>query len=357
MSTYVIAEAGVNHNGSIERARALVQAAAEAGADAVKFQAFRAEALVAEGAPKAEYQEATTDPAESQAEMLRKLELGQEQHQALAEHCADRGIQFLSTPFDAQSARWLAEEIEVPRLKVGSGELTNGPFLLHVARLGCPTVLSTGMATIGEVERALSVLAFGYLEAEGRPTREALGRALASDAGQEALEENVTVLHCVTEYPAPPEATNLRALKTLRQAFGLPVGLSDHTLGTAVPVAAVARGAVLIEKHLTLDRSLPGPDHEASLEPGELRRMIQDIREVEKALGTARKAPAAPEWKNRPVARKSLVAAEPIAEGEPFTEENVTAKRPGDGLSPMRYWDVLGRPAPQSYRPDEQIRL
>ena len=357
MSTYVIAEAGVNHNGSIDRARALVETAAEAGADAVKFQAFRAEALVAEDAPKAEYQQETTDPGESQAEMLRALEFGREQHQALADHCRAHDIQFLSTPFDTQSARWLAEEIEVPRLKVGSGELTNGPLLLDVARLGRPVVLSTGMATIGEVERALSVLAYGYLEAEGTPTREALDQALASDAGQEVLKENVTVLHCVTEYPAPPEATNLRALETLRQTFGLPVGLSDHTRGTAVPVAAVARGAVLVEKHLTLDRSLPGPDHEASLEPGELREMIQGIRKVEAALGSPRKTPAPPEWKNRPVARKSLVAAQPIAEGEPFTEENVTAKRPGDGLSPMRYWDVLGHPSPRPYQPDEQIRL
>jgi len=356
MSTYVIAEAGVNHNGSMDLARDLIEVAAEAGADAVKFQTFRSEALVSDDAPKADYQTETTDADESQAEMLRRLELTPEQHHTIAGHCAEHDLQFLSTPFDAQSARFLVDEFDVPRIKIGSGELTNGPLLLDIARLGRPVILSTGMGTLGEVERALSVLAYGYVANGDRPSKEALERAVASEEGQDALTRNVTLLHCVTEYPAPAESVNLRAMDTLDEAFGLPVGLSDHTQGIAIPIAAVARGATLIEKHFTLDRSLPGPDHEASLEPDELRRMVKSIRTTEAALGTARKSPADPEWKNRSVARKSLVATQPIDEGDPFTPSNLGVRRPGDGLSPMRYWDYLDIPASQSYTQGEQIR-
>lgn len=355
MSTYVIAEAGVNHNGSMDLARDLIEVAAEAGADAVKFQTFRPEELVSENAPKADYQTETTDADESQAEMLRRLELTPEQHHTIAEHCADHDLQFLSTPFDTQSAQFLVEAFDVPRIKIGSGELTNGPLLLDIARLGRPIILSTGMGTLGEVERALSVLAYGYVADGDRPTSEEFERAFASAEGQNALGQNVTVLHCVTEYPAPVEAVNLRAMNTLHEAFDLPVGLSDHTQGIAVPVAAVARGATLIEKHFTLDRSLPGPDHEASLEPDELRHMVESIRRTEVALGTARKVPADPEWKNRTVARKSLVATKTVEEGERFTKNNLGAKRPGDGLSPMRYWEYLGQKAQTRYEPDDQI--
>ncbi len=356
MSTYVIAEAGVNHNGSMELARDLIEVAAEAGADAIKFQTFRSEELVAEGAPKADYQTETTDAEESQAEMLRRLELSPEQHHTIAEHCADQDLQFLSTPFDAQSARFLVDEFDVPRVKIGSGELTNGPLLLRIARLGRPVILSTGMGTLGEVEQALSVLAYGYVSDGDRPTSEEFDRAFASTDGQNALDQNVTVLHCVTEYPAPVEAANLRVMDTLCEAFGLPVGLSDHTEGIAVSIAAVARGATLIEKHFTLDRALPGPDHAASLEPDELHEMVQGIRIAEAALGTARKSPTDPEWKNRPVARKSLVATEMIEKGEKLTPENLGVKRPGDGTSPMRYWEHLGREARKRYESDEQIR-
>jgi N-acetylneuraminate synthase len=356
MSTYVIAEAGVNHNGSMELARDLIEVAAEAGADAIKFQTFRSEELVAEGAPKADYQTETTDAEESQVEMLRRLELSPEQHHTIAEHCADQDLQFLSTPFDDQSAKFLVDEFNVPRIKIGSGELTNGPLLLDIARLGRPVILSTGMGTLGEVERALSVLAYGYISDEDQPTSEELERAFASTEGQNALENNVTLLHCVTEYPAPVDATNLRVMDTLREAFGLPMGLSDHTEGIAVPIAAVARGATLIEKHFTLDRSLPGPDHEASLEPDELHDTVQGIRTAEAALGTARKAPTDPEWKNRSVARKSLVATQTIEEGEKLTPENLGVKRPGDGTSPMRYWEYLGTTASRSYKPNEQVQ-
>lgn len=356
MSTYVIAEAGVNHNGSMDLARDLIEVAAKAGANAIKFQTFQAEKLVSEEAPKAEYQQETTDAEESQADMLRALELSPDQHRAIAEHCDAHDIQFLSTPFDAQSARFLVDEFDVPRIKIGSGELTNGPLLLDIARLGRPVILSTGMGTLGEVEQALSVLAYGYThDGEEPPTATDLRHAFASEEGQYALETYVTILHCITEYPAPVETANLRAMDTLAQAFDLPVGLSDHTEGIAVPIAAVARGATLVEKHFTLDRSLPGPDHEASLEPDELRDMVEGIRDVEVALGDSVKAPAGPEWKNRPVARKSLIATQSIEKGEAFTDENLGVKRPGDGLSPMCYWELLGTRASKAFKSSEQI--
>ena len=355
MSTYVIAEAGVNHNGSMDLARDLIEVAAEAGADAIKFQTFQAGKLVSEEAPKADYQQETTDAEESQADMLRALELSPEQHHAIAEHCDTQDIQFLSTPFDAQSAQFLVEEFGVPRIKIGSGELTNGPLLLAIARLGRPVILSTGMGTLGEVEQALSVLAYGYTHDESHPSLQDLQRAFASEEGQNALSENVTVLHCTTEYPAPVNSVNLRAMDTLRQAFDLPVGLSDHTEGITVPIAAAARGATLIEKHFTLDRSLPGPDHAASLVPDELRDMVQGIRDVEAALSNSVKAPTDPEWKNRPAARKSLVATGSIEKGQTFTEENLGVKRPGDGLSPMRYWEFLGTESSKSFASGEQV--
>ncbi|WP_103019496.1 N-acetylneuraminate synthase [Salinibacter altiplanensis] len=354
-STYIIAEAGVNHNGSLEMARDLIEVASEAGADAVKFQTFQVEKLVSEETSKADYQQNTTDGEESQADMLRALELSPEHHHAIAKHCDEQDIQFLSTPFDAQSARFLAEEFDVPRIKIGSGELTNGPLLLSIARLGRPVILSTGMGMLGEVEQALSVLAYGYAHDGNQPEPQDLQRVFASEQGQNALSENVTVLHCTTEYPAPVASVNLQAIDTLRQAFDLPVGLSDHTEGIAVPIAAAARCATVIEKHFTLDRALPGPDHEASLEPDELRDMIQGIRDVERALGNSVKAPADPEWKNRSVARKSIVAIQAIEKGETFTEENLGFKRPGDGLSPMRYWSILGSEAKKNYHSEDQI--
>lgn len=356
MSVFVIAEAGVNHNGSIEQAFELVDVAAEAGVDAVKFQTFRADALASVSAPKAAYQTETTDAAETQVDMLRALELSEEQHHAIVSHCDERGIQFLSTPFDIQSARFLVRAFDVSRLKVPSGEITNGPLLLAVARLGRPVILSTGMSTLGEVEDALSVLAYGFTEDHSSPTKEALQQAFASEEGQKALHEKVTVLHCVTEYPAPVETVNLRVMDTLASAFSLPVGLSDHTMGTAVPIAAVARGATTIEKHFTLDRSMEGPDHRASLEPDELHEMIKGIRAVEKALGHSTKAPTGPEWENRTAARKSLVATAPVQNGESFTAKNIGAKRPGDGMSPMNYWSYLNTESQHTYKEGEQIR-
>jgi N-acetylneuraminate synthase len=354
MSSYIIAEAGVNHNGSLDLARKLVDVAAEAGADAVKFQTFRAEALASAAAEKAAYQQATTGGG-SQVDMLRALEMAPADYQALRTHCQERGITFLSTPFDEQSVDLLVEGLQVPRIKVPSGEITNGPLLLHIAQTALPVILSTGMATLGEVEDALGVLAFGFLGGVEPSSRSDFGQALASEEGREALRDRVTLLHCTTEYPAPFEEINLRAMDTLRQAFDLPVGLSDHSMGTAVPVAAVARGAVLVEKHFTLDRSMEGPDHRASLEPDELDRMIREIRQVEQALGTARKGPTPSEIQNRPIARESLVAARPIEQGDRFTRENLTTKRPGDGMSPMAYWTLLGRTATRSYALDDRI--
>lgn len=352
--TYIIAEAGVNHNGSLDLARQLIDAAHEAGADAVKFQTFKAENLATATAAKADYQQRTTGAAQSQQAMLRQLELDAAAHRALIAHCQQRGITFLSSPFDLEALRFLDQDLRLPRLKLGSGEITNGPLLLAVAHTGKPLILSTGMATLGETEHALMLLAHGYASRE-RPTPEALRQAWADPAAQARMREQVTLLHCTTEYPAPLEQVHLRAMTTLRQAFGVAVGYSDHTPGITVPIAATALGATVIEKHFTLDQTLPGPDHRASLEPAQLRAMVQAIREVETALGDATKVPQPREWGNRSIARKSLIANQPIAQGERFTPENLGSKRPGHGISPMRYWEFLDTPAPRDLAPDEVL--
>lgn len=352
--TYIIAEAGVNHNGSIGMAKKMVKVAADAGADAVKFQTFKADKLVSRLAPKAEYQTRATDVAESQFEMIQKLELDDQSHETLIDYCRTCNIEFLSTPFDLESVDLLAGRFDLPFIKIPSGDITNAPLLLRVAQTGKPVILSTGMCTLGEIEDALGVLAFGYLGAGG-PSIASFRDAFCSAHGQEALQHHVTLLHCTTEYPAPFDEVNLKVMDTLAAAFGLPVGYSDHTEGLAVPIAAVARGAVIIEKHFTLDRSLPGPDHKASLEPAELKQLVAEIRIIEQALGTGRKHPAQSERKNMAVARKSLVAECPIMIGEPFAAENITIKRPGDGLSPMHYWELLGQRAGKNYGVDEVI--
>jgi N-acetylneuraminate synthase len=347
MRTYVIAEAGVNHNGSMELARKLIDAAARAGADAVKFQTFKSELLVTDAAEKAAYQKATTGGGESQAYMIRKLELRAGDFAALAGHCRARGVQFLSTPFDVPSVTLLAD-LAVPLLKVPSGEITN-PFLLQAcARTGLPLLVSTGMSTLADVEAALAEIAGTWLACPP-------DAALSAPEAQRLLAERVTLFHCTTEYPAPLDEVNLRAMGTLREAFGLKVGYSDHTDGVAVPTAAVALGATVIEKHFTLDRNLPGPDHKASLEPHVFADMVRSIRDVERALGSSRKAPTASELPNMKVARRSLVAARPIAKGEALTLEAMTAKRPGGGLSPMRYRELVGRPASRAFAKDEAL--
>lgn len=331
MTTLVIAEAGVNHNGSLELALALVDAAAVAGASIIKFQTFRADDLVTPMAAKARYQVETTGAAESQHPMLRRLELTSSMHAQLVDRCAARNIEFLSSAFDLSSLDYLCE-LGVRRLKVPSGEITNLPYLERIGRAGLPIILSTGMATLGEVEAALDTL-------------ERAGTSRTS----------IIVLQCTTAYPARAADANLRAMLSMRDAFGVDVGLSDHTQGIEIAIAAVALGACVIEKHFTLDRTLPGPDHRASLEPEELQQMVTCIRNVELALGDGRKRPSALELENLPIARKSVVAARDIQCGEVFTSTNLTVKRPGTGISPMRLPELIGRRASRDFAADEQI--
>lgn len=334
MRTLIIAEAGVNHNGDIALARELVRVAAAAGADMVKFQTFVANKITAASAPKAEYQKASTDAGESQKDMIARLELSRADHETLIDECRQHGVAFFSTGFDADSIDMLVD-LGLDRLKIPSGEITNLPLLRHYASKRLPIILSTGMAAIGEVEAAVEALAAG-----GVP------------------RSDITVLHCNTEYPTPMTDVNLRAMTTLGEALGLPVGYSDHTAGIEVAVAAVTLGAVIIEKHFTLDRTMEGPDHRASLEPDELRHMVSAIRNVEQAIaGDGVKRPSASEFKNRAVARRSIVAARPIAAGETFTSENLTTKRPGTGLSPMRWDEVIGQAASRDFTADELIAL
>ena len=352
--TFFIAEAGVNHNGSLALALKLVDVAAAAKADAVKFQTFKAAKLVTAKAAMADYQVANMKEAGSQLDMLQRLELSETDHHALVRHCKQCGIQFMSTAFDAESLAFLAT-LGMPALKLPSGDINCAPLLLQAARLRMPLIVSTGMATLADIEGALGVIAFGLtsdIEPAGRADFLA---AYCSPEGRHALAQHVTLLHCVTQYPAPPEAVNLRAMDTMAAAFGLPVGYSDHTLGIEVSLAAVARGATVIEKHFTLDRALPGPDHAASLEPGELAQLITGIRNIEKALGSPVKLPAPQEIGNRPVARRSVVAARPIRQGELLTAAALATKRPGSGISPMDFWGLLGRPALRDFNTDDLI--
>jgi N,N'-diacetyllegionaminate synthase len=333
MSTLIIAEAGVNHNGELPTAKRLIDVAAEAGADLVKFQTFSADRLVTADARKADYQIDNCAGSDSQHAMLRGLELTAAMHRELLAHCRLRDIGFFSTAFDTESIDLLAD-LGLERFKIPSGEITNLPYLRHVGGFGKPVIMSTGMATMQEIGAALAVLEQAGLE-----------------------REQITVLHCNTQYPTPMADVNLRAMLAIRDSFGVAVGYSDHTLGIEVAVAAVALGATVIEKHFTLDRELPGPDHKASLEPPELTAMVAAIRNVERALGDGVKRPSPSELPNRAVARKSLVAAREIRKGETFSTDNVAAKRPGTGLSPMRFDDVLGRPAPRDFLADEFIEL
>jgi N,N'-diacetyllegionaminate synthase len=329
----IIAEAGVNHNGDINLAKRLVDVAAAAGADFVKFQSFNAMRLAIRSAPKADYQIRNDDQNRSQFTMLSQLELSAEMHEVLVAHCRSRSIGFLSSAFDIESLNFISS-IGATLFKIPSGEITNLPYLRCVATFGKPLILSTGMATLGEIEAALDAL-------------EAAGTS----------RSNITVLHCNTEYPTPIMDVKLRVLDSLRNALGVAVGYSDHTLGIEVAIAAVSLGATVIEKHITLDRNLPGPDHKASLEPDEFAEMVRAIRNVEKALGDGIKRPSPSEIKNKLVVRKSLVALKPIRAGEPFTPTNVTVKRPGTGLSPMRWDEVMGQIATRDFDCDELLTL
>ncbi len=329
--TIIIAEAGVNHNGSMDLARQLIDAAAAAGADYVKFQTFKANKIASKFAVKAAYQQQTTDAGESQLQMLKKLELNEADHEELIAYCRQRNIQFLSTPFDMDSID-LLKDLGIRLGKIPSGEITNLPYLRKMAVTFDRLVLSTGMADMQEIGAALEVI-----------------------TGEGFDKEKITVLHCNTEYPTPFEDVNLRAMDSIAREFNVQVGYSDHTPGIEVPVAAVALGAVLIEKHFTLDRGMEGPDHKASLEPQELKQMIGSIRNIEKALGVAIKQPSPSEIKNKSIARKSIVAACRIRKGEKFTEENLAVKRPGTGISPMRWNELLGKTATRDFDEDELI--
>lgn len=329
----IIAEAGVNHNGDYGRAVEMIHAAKEAGADYVKFQTAVPELVISTFAPKAAYQKETTGDGESQLEMCRKIHLRLEDYAPLMEECKRTGIGFMSTPFDLVSIDCLAQ-LNMDWWKIPSGEITNLPYLRKIGRLGGKIILSTGMSTLDEVEEALKVL-----EKAGTPRK------------------NVILLHCTTQYPTPYEAVNLRAMNALATLGAAAVGYSDHTQGIEVPVAAVALGAKVIEKHFTLDRNLPGPDHKASLEPGELKNMVDSIRHIEAALGSGDKVVAEAERPNIEVARKSIVAAREIKSGEVLTEENITVKRPGNGVSPMLWDSVLGTSAVRDFVPDELISL
>ncbi len=352
---FLIAEAGVNHNGELGLALELVQVAADAGADAVKFQTFRAATLASATAPKAAYQEQTTGAGESQLAMLERLELSQADHVALKRRCRQLGIEFMSTPFGLEALELLLG-VGVRRLKLGSGELTNAPLLLRAARAKLPIILSTGMSTLHEVADAVGVLAFGWTAPEdAAPSLPAFREARLRVDGRAAVAQNLVLLQCTTEYPAPIEQTNLRAMDTMAETFGCPVGLSDHTGGVYAALAAVARGAAVIEKHFTLDRTMKGPDHRASLEPAELAALVRGVRAVESALGSPTKDVVEAEAANRTVARRSVVAARPIAAGAPLSEADLAVKRPGGGVSPMRWWELLGRPAPRDFDIDEPI--
>ncbi|WP_117168493.1 N-acetylneuraminate synthase [Paraliobacillus sediminis] len=328
MSVFVIAEAGVNHNGSLEIAKKLVDKAKESGADCIKFQTFISKNLASKSAKKANYQ-TSEDASESQLEMLEKLELSFSSFKELRRYCDSKGIMFLSTGFDSDSVDFL-QELGMEIWKVPSGEMTNLPYLVKVASFKKPIILSTGMGTIEDVQASMDVLL-------------------------EHGAQDITILHCTTEYPTPYNEVNLRAMDTMHKKFNVPIGYSDHTEGIEIPVAAVALGATIIEKHFTLDRSMEGPDHRASLEPDELKAMIQGIRHIEVAIGTGDKVPSISERKNMSVARKSIVAKRKIQNGEKFSDENLTVKRPGNGISPMKWFEVIGKKAIRNFEEDELI--
>lgn len=328
---FIIAEAGVNHNGDINIAKKMIDVACEAGVDAIKFQTFKTEKLVCANAEKAEYQKKTTEKNESQAEMLKKLELSKGNHDELIQYCNKKKIMFLSTPFDEESVDLLVE-LKLPIIKIPSGEITNYPYLRKIGQLGKKVILSTGMSTLEEIADAIEVL-------------------------KNNGTEDITLLHCNSQYPTPMEDVNLNTMVTMKDTFHLNVGYSDHTLGIEVPIAATAMGATVIEKHFTLDRTMEGPDHKASLEPNELKEMVRAIRNIEKALGSKEKKVSQSEENNVKIVRKSIVASKSINKGDLFTEENLTTKRPGTGINPMKWDEIVGSTADRNYKADEMIRL
>lgn len=330
-NVFIIAEAGVNHNGSIENAKRLIEKAKESGADAVKFQTFKAEKVMSRYAEKAEYQKQSTGADETQLDMVKKLELSFDEFNMLKNYCDKVGIRFMSTPFDHDSIEFL-DKLGMEIWKIPSGEITNLPYLIRIAQLKKPVILSTGMSTMEDINNAIVVL-------------------------KENGVGELTVLHCTTEYPTPFTDVNLKAMLSIKEKFNVNVGYSDHTKGIEVPIAASALGALVIEKHFTLDNTMEGPDHKASLEPDELKKMVDSIRHIELALGSGVKEPAKSEIKNMKIARKSIIAKKGIKAGEAFTEENLTVKRPGNGISPMKWFEVIGEIAVRDFEEDELIEL
>jgi len=351
----VIAEIGVNHNGDSQMALKLVEAAAEAGVNAVKLQTFIPELVISPRAPKASYQIKTTGNEGSQLEMVRQLCLDKDSHRQIQKRCAELNISFLSTPFDLQSLHFLLEDLKLSTIKLSSADITNGPLIYAAASHAEQLIISTGLCTMEEIAEAMDLVAYAFSTSEPPQNRKAFAGAHQNPKTETQLRERVTLLHCVSEYPAPMEELNLKAMDTLAEVFGVPVGFSDHSLGITAPIAAVARGACLIEKHFTLDRNLPGPDHRASLEPYELIDLVQSIRQVEKSLGNGIKKPSISELQNLKVVRRSLMATRDITAGEVISDEAIVALRPSGGCNPMDIWDLLDKPATRSYRKGEPL--
>ena len=355
---YIIAEAGVNHNGSSELAHELIDVASKAGADAIKFQTFITEKLVTRDAVKANYQLKTSKNDESQFSMLKKLEISPELHFGLFDYCLSKGVQFLSTAFEKTSLSFLANELNLPILKIPSGEITNGPLLLDFAKTGKDLILSTGMSTLDEIELALGIIAYGLLHQKESNVNYSIHdftEAFESPEGKNILSKKLTLLHCTSEYPAKTKDINLNAMITMKNRFKINVGYSDHSQGIYVPISAATLGATIIEKHFTLNRNMSGPDHQASLEPDELKEMVNAIRLVGEILGDGTKAPSSSELENRSVSRKSLVALGNIKKGDTFSSKNLRIKRPGIGRSPMDFWKLLGEKSEKDYEDDEVI--
>jgi N-acetylneuraminate synthase len=358
--TLIIAEAGVNHNGEESLAFELIDKAVEAGVDIVKFQTFKAENLVTKSAPLANYQQQNGVKENAQFDMLKTLELSSDCFIRLKRYCEEQDIMFLTTAFDFDSLNFLINTLKLNTLKIPSGEITNAPFVLAHARSGCQLIVSTGMCDLTDIEQALGVIAFGLLNIEGKfldcqPSKTLFAKAYQSDDGKKLLQQKVTLLHCTTDYPAPIDDINLKAMITMQQAFHLPIGYSDHSQGIVVPIAAVAMKASLIEKHFTLDKNLVGPDHKASLNPAELTEMVDAIRLTERSLGKTIKQASVAEQANKLVARKSLVANCDINIGEEFTPQNLVIKRPGSGMSPYCYWSILKQKSHRHYQEGELI--
>lgn len=353
-NTFIIAEAGVNHNGDVNLAHQLIDVAKDAKADAVKFQTFRADELVTPDAQKASYQKQNTDGNTTQLSMLQKLQLTEDAHLELQQHCNEIGIDFLSTPFDLISLAFLVEELEMQKIKISSGDITNGPLLHACAQLSSEIILSTGMSTVDEIQDALAVLAHGY-SSQQEPCKNAFVEAFSSEAGRDSLQQYVTLLHCTSQYPAPHNELNLNAIPYMQETFGLPVGYSDHSEGIVASISAVAIGAEIIEKHFTLDKNMDGPDHKASLMPEELQELVSSIRTVDVAMGKLEKTVQPSELETRKHVRKSIVASREIGVGEAITEDNITLKRPATGKSPMEYWEVVGEISEHKVHKDEHI--